>query len=41
MWVPEEGGPAEFYRRLGFRETGRVFDGEVVAELFVDPAPRP
>lgn len=36
MWVPGEGGPAEFYRKLGFRETGRVFDGEVVAELFLD-----
>ncbi|SIO85830.1 putative acetyltransferase [Nocardiopsis sp. JB363] len=36
MWVPGEGGPAEFYRKLGFHDTGRVFDGEVVAELFLD-----
>lgn len=32
-WVPGEGGPAEFYQRLGFKTTGEVLEGEVVAAL--------
>lgn len=32
-WVPGEGGPAEFYQRLGFVTTGEILDGEVVAAL--------
>ncbi len=32
-YVPGDGGPAEFYRRLGFVPTGDVEDGEVVARL--------
>ena len=32
-WVPGEGGPAEFYRRLGFVTTDEAIDGEVVAAL--------
>lgn len=31
-----EHGPEEFYRRLGFRPTGEMSDGEVVAELDLD-----
>lgn len=33
LWVEGEGGPADFYRKLGFRATGRVLAGETVAEL--------
>jgi diamine N-acetyltransferase len=32
-WVPGEGSAANFYRRLGFRETGEILDGEMVAEF--------
>jgi diamine N-acetyltransferase len=32
-YVPAEGSPAPFYRSLGFRDTGRVDDGESVMEL--------
>jgi diamine N-acetyltransferase len=32
-WVPGPGGPAGFYRRLGFEPTGEIDDGEVVARL--------
>ncbi|WP_103502103.1 MULTISPECIES: GNAT family N-acetyltransferase [Streptomyces] len=41
-WVEGEGGPAEFYQKLGFRVTGEILDDEIVAEIFVDgtePAP--
>ncbi|MFH8407087.1 GNAT family N-acetyltransferase [Streptomyces sp. NPDC018019] len=31
-WVPGDGGPEPFYVRLGFRVTGEVVDGEIVAE---------
>jgi diamine N-acetyltransferase len=31
-WQPGEGGPEPFYTRLGFRVTGEVVDGEIVAE---------
>jgi diamine N-acetyltransferase len=37
-WVPGEGGPAEFYRRLGFEPTGEVHDGEIVGRLAVQPS---
>ncbi|RKS09101.1 diamine N-acetyltransferase [Nocardiopsis sp. Huas11] len=36
MWVEGEGGPADFYRKLGFETTGRVLDGETVAELYLN-----
>jgi RimJ/RimL family protein N-acetyltransferase len=32
-WVPGDGSPEGFYRRLGFAPTGEVDDGEVVAVL--------
>lgn len=32
-WVPGEGSPEGFYRRLGFEPTGEIDDGEVVAHL--------
>jgi diamine N-acetyltransferase len=32
-WVDAPGGPAPFYRRLGFVPTGEIDDGEVVARL--------
>ena len=32
-WVPADGGPEPFYRRLGFEPTGEIHDGEVVAVL--------
>lgn len=31
-WQPGDGGPEPFYERLGFRVTGEVVDGEIVAE---------
>jgi diamine N-acetyltransferase len=33
LWIPGEGGPEEFYLRLGFRPTGEELSGEVVGEL--------
>lgn len=35
---PGENGPEGFYRRLGFRPTGEVNQGEVVAERLLTPA---
>jgi diamine N-acetyltransferase len=32
-YVPEEGGPGPFYRRLGFEETGEMLEGERVMSL--------
>ncbi|SHN74170.1 GNAT family N-acetyltransferase [Cryptosporangium aurantiacum] len=32
-WTPRPGGPEPFYRKLGFRPTGEVSDGETVAVL--------
>ena len=32
-YVPIEGGPEGFYRKLGFEPTGKVEDGEVVMRL--------
>ncbi len=32
-WVPGEHGPQEFYLKLGFRPTGEVLHGEIVAEI--------
>ena len=29
-WVPGDGGPAEFYRKLGFEPTGEMDEGERV-----------
>lgn len=30
-WVARAGGPEPFYRKLGFRPTGELADGEIVA----------
>ncbi len=35
-WVPGDGGPAEFYRKLGFEPTGEMDEGEVVGRLPLD-----
>jgi len=41
-YVPGSGGPAGFYARLGFVETGTVIDDERVARLALGPgAPAP
>lgn len=32
-WVEGDGGPQPFYERFGFRATGEVDDGEIVARL--------
>jgi len=32
-YVPAEGGPEGFYKKLGFVETGEVDDGEVICRL--------
>jgi diamine N-acetyltransferase len=37
-WVPGDGGPAEFYRKLGFEPTGEMDEGEVVGRLALDAA---
>lgn len=36
MWAPGEDGPEDFYLKLGFDKTGRVFHGQVVGESFLD-----
>ncbi len=36
-YVPGEGSPEGFYRRLGFQPTGEVDEGEIVARLHFDP----
>jgi diamine N-acetyltransferase len=33
LWIPAEGGPEEFYLKLGFRPTGQTFNGEVVGRI--------
>ena len=35
-YVPIEGGPEGFYRKLGFAPTGQVMEGEVVVRLPLD-----
>jgi len=32
-YIPGPAGPADFYRRYGFKETGDIEDGEVVIQL--------
>ena len=32
-YIPGSAGPADFYRRYGFKETGDIEDGEVVIQL--------
>jgi diamine N-acetyltransferase len=32
-WEPQGNSPAGFYQKLGFKETGDIADGEVVAEI--------
>jgi N-acetyltransferase len=39
-YVPEEGGPGAFYRRLGFVETGEIDDGELVMSISIDEVRR-
>ena len=34
-YVPIEGGPEGFYRRMGFEPTGEVDDGEIVVRLML------
>ena len=31
-WDPGEGNAGNFYKRFGFKETGEIIDGEIVAE---------
>jgi diamine N-acetyltransferase len=33
LWIPAEGGPEDFYLKLGFRPTGQTFHGEVVGRI--------
>lgn len=40
-YVPDERGPGEFYRRLGFEPTGEVDDGEIVVRLNLPVTPTP
>jgi diamine N-acetyltransferase len=35
LWVRGQGGPEEFYLRLGFRPTGEELGGETVGELYL------
>ena len=32
-WAPKKGNPGDFYKKLGFQETGELNDGEIVAEF--------
>lgn len=32
-WAPREGNAGDFYKKLGFFETGEIDDGEIVAEF--------
>ncbi|MEN9923842.1 MAG: hypothetical protein RIS09_1356 [Actinomycetota bacterium] len=32
-WAPKEGNAGDFYKKLGFLETGELNDGEIVAEF--------
>lgn len=32
-YVPDQNGPGEFYRRLGFKPTGEILEGETVVKL--------
>ena len=32
-WDPRPGSPAGFYQKLGFKETGEMLDGEVLAAI--------
>jgi diamine N-acetyltransferase len=33
LWLPAEGGPEDFYLKLGFRPTGQTHHGEVVGRI--------
>jgi diamine N-acetyltransferase len=35
-YAPTDGNAGPFYRRLGFRETGEIDDGEIVMALYLD-----
>jgi len=41
LWERCEGGPEEFYLRLGFRPAGEEFSGEVVGELHLRTSQSP
>ena len=32
-WKPQANNPSGFYQKLGFKETGEIMDGEVVAAI--------
>ena len=32
-WAPKEGNAGDFYKKLGFIETGEINDGQIVAEF--------
>jgi diamine N-acetyltransferase len=32
-WAPKENNPSGFYHKLGFKETGEIVEGEVVAAI--------
>jgi len=36
-YVPGDGSPAPFYRKLGFEETGKWYEGERVMVLLLEP----
>jgi len=36
-YIPGEGGPRDFYARLGFEETGQIVDGETVMRRSLYP----
>ncbi|SEF38480.1 diamine N-acetyltransferase [Amycolatopsis pretoriensis] len=33
LWIPADGGPEDFYLKLGFKPTGQTFNGEVVGRI--------
>lgn len=35
LWIQGDGGPEDFYLRLGFTPTGEVIGGEIVGELML------
>lgn len=42
-WVPGDGTPEPFYRKLGFEPTGEVDEGEIIGRLVLsldEPSPR-
>jgi len=35
-WVPGEGGPEGFWRKMGFNPAGEEFHGQIVGDRFLD-----